>query len=153
MLITSKSLGAGLPISAVVVNAEKFPDLEPGTHSGSHHATPLAVAGGIVNIDLISEWELVGRAAFCGDYALLRLSKKLAEFRSKIVDVRGLGLMIGIEFASADYRDKVILHCKKHGLLLAPAGSKTIRMTPPLIVTKNQIDKALSILQGALDSL
>lgn len=152
MLLISKSLGAGIPTAAVVVNAEKFPDLEPGMHSGSHHSTPLAVAGAIANIDLILEQKLVERSANYGHYAMIRL-KNLAKSCSKITEVRGLGLMIGIEFTSADYRDKVVNYCREHNLLLAPAGARTIRMTPALVVTIPQIDQALSILQNALDSL
>lgn len=149
MLCTSKSLGAGIPIGAVVVNDKKFPDLEPGMHSGSHHATPLAVAGAIANIDLILRDALAEKSSFHGHYILSRL-KSFAAACDEIVEVRGLGLMVGIEFASADYRDKVLDCCKKHGLLLAPAGSKTIRMTPPLIVEFSQINQALTIFWCAL---
>lgn len=152
MLITSKSLGAGIPTAAVVVNAEKFPDLEPGMHSGSHHSTPLAIAGAIANIDLIIEQDLVAQSALWGAFLFGGL-KFIAKSCPKITDVRGLGLMIGVEFVSADYRDKVIKYCKANNLLLAPAGSKTIRITPPLIVTIPQIDKALHILGNALASL
>ena len=148
MIITSKSLGAGIPMGAVVVNAGLFPDLEPGMHSGSHHATPLAVAGAIANLDLIVEKKLCDRSFFYGSYIIKQL-QNIAKGQPKIIDIRGLGLMIGIEFATADERDIVIANCKKHGLLLAPAGAKAIRMTPPLIVTKIQIDKALAIFADA----
>lgn len=149
MMITSKSLGAGIPIGAVIVDAGQFPDLEPGMHSGSHHATPLAVAAGIANIDLITEKELVRQSYLYGNYAIKQL-RNIAEPYPGIIEVRGLGLMIGIEFKLPSQRDKIIEYCKKHGLLLAPAGSKTIRMTPPLIVTKTQIDKALTIFAKAI---
>jgi len=150
MIIMSKSLGAGLPIGAVVVNAEKFPDLEPGMHSGSMHANPLAVAAAIANIDLILKKNLVDRSLYCGEYALRRL-KEIAKFHQGITDVRGLGLMIGIEFETVEYRDRVAKKCKEKGLLIANCGEKVIRMTPPLIVTIDEIDKALDIFEKALE--
>lgn len=149
MIIMSKSLGAGLPIGAVVVNAEKFPDLEPGMHSGSMHASPLAVAAAIANIDLILKKNLVDRSLCYGEYTLRRL-KEIAKFHQGIIDVRGLGLMIGIEFQNAEIRDSIIKNCKAKGLLLASAGAKVIRMTPPLIVSIDEIDKALDIFEAAL---
>jgi len=154
MLCTSKSLGAGIPISAVIVNDDKFSDLEPGMHSGSHHATPLAVAAAIANIDLIIDGVSTGKPLLYGRHILDILSsrREFYGFCDKIIEVRGLGLMIGIEFASADCRDKVLDVCKKYGLLLAPAGSKTIRMTPPLVVTLSQINQALDIFWNACEA-
>lgn len=150
MVCTSKSLGAGIPIGAVVVNDEKFPDLEPGMHSGSHHAAPLAAAGAIANIDLIIR--LVENSGFFWSYILSRL-RELAEPCDNIYHVRGLGFMVGVEFKSVEHRDRVLSYCKERGLLLAPAGSKTIRMTPPLVVELSQVDQALDIFWNAVVSL
>lgn len=143
-MVLSKSLGAGIPMAAVIVNADKFPDLEPGMHSGSHHATPLACAGAIANIDKIIREDLVAQSENYGAYALNRLQTTLKGY-PEIVDVRGLGLMIGIEFASAEIRDEVAKDCKKNGLLLASASAKTIRMTPALVVSIPEIDIAVQI--------
>ena len=150
MLVTSKSLGAGLPIGAVIVNDEKFSDLEQGMHSGSHHATPLACAAAIANIDKIIRENLAEQSANHGIYLLTRLKAIKNNCSSMISDVRGLGLMIRIEFYSAERRDKVLKSCKENGLLLASAGAKAIRMTPPLIVTIPEIDKALKIFERSL---
>ncbi len=148
MLITSKSLGAGIPIGAVIVNDDKFPNLESGMHSGSHHATPLAVAGAIANIDKILNENLVERSLCYGEYTMRRLKEIAKNYPAMIADIRGLGLMIGIEFTSVELRDRVLKNCKANGLLLASAGQKTIRMTPPLIVSIEEIDKALDIFQS-----
>ena len=150
MIVMSKSLGAGLPIGAVVVNAEKFPDLEPGMHSGSMHASPLAVAAAIANTEKIQRENLVERSANHGAYLITRL-KEMAKNHSIIADVRGLGLMIGIEFETAEHRDGVAKKCKEKGLLIANCGEKVIRMTPPLIVSIDEIDKALNIFESALE--
>jgi len=150
MMVLSKSLGAGLAIGAVVVNDEKFPDLEPGMHSGSHLADPMAVAAAIANIDMIIEQNLVDRSSCYGVYAIKRLKEIAKKFPRTIADIRGLGLMIGIEFFSANFRDEVVKECFREGLLLAPAGAKVIRMTPPLVVSIPEIDKALDIFENAL---
>lgn len=150
MMVLSKSLGAGLPIGAVIVNAEKFPDLEPGMHSGSHHATPLACAAAIANIDKIQRENLVEQSANHGAYLMTRL-KEMAKKHRIIADVRGRGLMIGVEFKTVRQRDDaVVKKCFENGLLVANCGQKVIRMTPPLIVTIDEINRALDIFQGAL---
>ena len=149
MICLSKSLGAGLPIGAVVVNAEKFPDFEQGMHSSSFHSHPLSVAAAIANIDFIERINLVEKAANLGAYALERL-KKIISSCDQIVDVIGLGLMIGIELESVSAREKIIESCKDKGLLLAGAGEKTIRFMPPLTVTICQLDKALKIIAESL---
>ncbi|PIU99740.1 MAG: hypothetical protein CO056_02425 [Candidatus Tagabacteria bacterium CG_4_9_14_0_2_um_filter_41_11] len=152
MLITSKSFSAGIGgVSAVIVNDDKFKDLEPGMHSGSHHASPIPVAAAIANIDLILRKNLVEQSANHGAYLLRRLEAIKEKRPSLISDVRGLGLMIGIEFQTAEIRDAVAKECKMNGLLLAPCGQKVIRMTPPLIVTIEEIDKALDIFENVLN--
>lgn len=149
MIVLSKSLGAGLAISAVIVNDEKFPNLEQGMHSGSHCADPLACAAAIANIDKIEEENLVEQSCNHGAYLMGRL-KEIARSYKKIVDVRGLGLMVGVELDSVESRDAVIKYCGKNGLLLAPAGEKTIRMTPALIITIPQVDLAMDIFSASL---
>ncbi len=151
MLIASKSLSAGIGgISAVITNAKKFPDLEAGMHSGSHHASPLAVAAGLANIGKIIRENLIEQSANHGVYILRRLQEIAKGHSDIIIGIRGLGLMIGIEFATVERRDEVFGYCQRNGLLLAPAGAKTIRMTPALVVTISEIDEALAIFENAL---
>lgn len=150
IIVLSKSLGAGLPISAVIVNAEKFPDLESGMHSGSHHATPLAAAAAIANIYKIQKEDLVERSRNHGAYLLGRLQLMARNYSGIIREARGLGLMIGIEFQTIELRDQVAKNCKNNGLLVANCGEKVIRMTPPLIVSIPEIDEALDIFETSL---
>jgi putrescine aminotransferase len=145
MMVLSKSLGAGIPISAVIVNAEKFPDLEPGMHSGSHHASPLAVAAAIANINKIERENLVEQSANHGVYVLRRLQEIAKSFPSVIQEARGKGLMLGIEFKSQELRNAAAKKCIENGLLLAGCGEAVIRMTPALVVTIDEIEDALNI--------
>jgi 4-aminobutyrate aminotransferase len=75
---------------------------------------------------------------------------KLQQKHDSIVDVRGFGLMLGVEFKTADLRDRIESACFERGLIILGAGTKTIRWSPPLIVTKENIDVALQIFDEAI---
>ncbi len=148
MIVLSKSLAAGLPMGVVVANAEKFPDLESGMHSGSHHCTPVACAAAIVNIDIVKR--NLKNAEKMGKFCLEELQKIAKTYPSLIEEVRGPGLMLGIEFHGKEQRSEVIELACEEGLMLAPAGLKTIRFYPPLIVDKDDLQDGLEILEKAL---
>jgi len=160
MMTLSKSLGAGLAISAVIVNDEKFPNLEQGMHSGSHCADPIACAAAIANIDFILENGLVEQSANHGAYLLGQLNM-ITRKRKEIIDVRGLGLMIGVELVkdrkskrtAVEDREKIIWEAFRHGLVLIPAGESTIRIYPPLIIGKEDITTGLEILSNAMEKI
>ena len=80
------------------------------------------------------------------------LLKRVGEFVGKheIIDARGLGLMIAVEFASKESRDKVLQEAFKNGLILLPAGGKVMRVIPPLIITEKEIDEGLEIFSKSL---
>lgn len=152
MVLLSKSLGAGLPISAVIADADMFPDLEPGMHSGSMHCTPLACAAAMANLQLIKA--NLKNAERMGEHTG-RLMRLLIELSPAVVkDVRGLGLFWGIEFFKKEYRDRVIELAKVFdrnvGLLLAPCGERVIRFCPPLVIGGEDLDIAISIFSGAI---
>lgn len=151
MIILSKSLGAGLPIGAVIANVDKFPDLEHGMHSGSHHCPPLACAAAIANLGVIER--SLPNAEKIGNYALGRLSGIAGKFPRIIKEVRGRGLMIGVDFHSVEDRVKVIKEAKNQGLLLAPCGKSTIRICPPINITRDDLGHGLNIFEKALTTL
>ncbi|MBU2633598.1 aminotransferase class III-fold pyridoxal phosphate-dependent enzyme [Patescibacteria group bacterium] len=155
MIILSKSLGAGVPIGAVIANSEKFPDLLSGMHSGSHHCTPLACAAAIVNLKLIEQ--NLPNAEKMGEYLHKRLDEMKESFSNFVKEVRGKGLMIGVEFYNVDDRNYIIKKAKiierDLGLLLAPCGKSAIRFCPPIIINEEQIEEGLSIFKKALETL
>ena len=151
MVVLSKSLGAGLPVGAVVADAEKFPDLEPGMHSGSHHCPPLACAAAIVNLDVIKR--NLPNAEKMGDYAFARLEEMAKKFPGIIKEVRGLGLILGVDFYDVEKRKIVIESTKNRGLLLAPCGDSTIRVCPPIVIEKVDLDHGLRIFEEALEDI
>jgi 4-aminobutyrate aminotransferase len=80
------------------------------------------------------------------------LLKRLAEFVGKhgVIDARGLGLMIGVEYEIKEKRDQVLQNAFKNGLILLPAGEKAMRVIPPLIITEKEIDEGIEILSKSL---
>ncbi len=153
IVILSKSLGGGLPIGAVVVNMDKLKEMPLGAHGGTFHAAPLPTAAAIGTLQYIKDKKLVENSEKMGNYLMDELVNTKKYWPELICDVRGIGLMAGVEFTHASIRDRVIELCKHarpHGLLLAPAGEKVIRFTPALIITEETIDRALSIFYKVL---
>jgi len=151
MVILSKSLGAGLPIGAVVANSEKFPDLEPGMHSGSHHCPPMACAAAIANLDVIKRG--IPHAGEMGASAAERLESIAQKFPEIIKEVRGLGLMLGVDFYDVNTRKTVIREAQKRGTLLASCGKSAICVYPPITIEKRDLDYGLNIFEEVLEDL
>ena len=107
------------------------------------------MAIGMKTIDIISKEKLLERVNKSGDF----LKKNLMELKNRhniIIDVRGLGLMLGVEFLKKEIRDKIIYKLFKNKLLVIPSGLKTIRILPPLIITENEISKGVIIFEKIL---
>jgi len=144
LLSTAKSLRLG----ATVGQKEFFPD-EPGHIASTFgEGNALASAMACKTIDIIQKYKLLKNAKQKGKYFL----KHLKEYENKkhVEDVRGLGLMLGLECDSISYRNMVLKKCLKKGLLVAGTGHKAIRFIPPLDVTKREIDICLDILDTVL---
>jgi len=158
ILVTSKGLGSGMPIGAIVAR-EAISTWESGSHGSTFGGNPVCCAAAIATLDLV-ERELVGNARARGG----RLAKGLAALTEKhgsIGDVRGMGLMYGIEFV-ADRSSRVpagdLVHRLERmafarGLLVLAAGKNSLRLAPPLVVDDSDIDIALEILEQCLSEL
>ncbi len=110
------------------------------------------MAIGISTIEIIKKEKILDKVKKNGSL----LKQCLTEFKNinnKIVDVRGIGLMLGIEFDKKEYRDKVISNLFKNKLLVIPSGYKTIRILPPLIITENEIAKGLEIFEKVIKEI
>lgn len=161
IIIMAKGLGSGLPISAIGASAELMNKWLPGTHGGTYGGgSPIAAAGACASVDAILEDKLTENAAEMGDYLISRL--KEIEAKCPIDgDVRGRGLMVGVEFTDKDGNPdaatatKILNACLDKNLLLLICGSykNVIRWIPPLVVSKAQIDEALEIFEAAFESL
>src|SRR5262249_45840400 len=154
----AKGIASGMPLSATVARADLM-SWKPGSHASTFGGNPVSVAAALTTIELL-EQELVDNAAKIGAHILDRL-KDLPQ-RSRIVgEVRGLGLMIGIELVQDQatkerapaLRDQLVDMAFERGLLLLGCGPNTIRLCPPLVINRDQADFAIDTVEQCLAKL
>jgi len=153
----AKGIGSGLPIGACVARAEIM-NWKPGAHASTFGGNPVCIAAALKTIELL-EGGLVENSARVGEYLKAGL-QKLQQKHDCIGDVRGMGLMIGVEFVEsktslkpdAELRDRIEVACFERGLIILGAGTNTIRWSPPLILTKENVDVALEIFDEAISA-
>jgi 4-aminobutyrate aminotransferase len=151
----AKGIGSGLPIGACVARADIM-DWKPGAHASTFGGNPVCIAAALKTIELL-ENGLVQNSADVGAYLKAGLEKLKAKYEC-VGDVRGMGLMIGVEFVedknsrkpAPELRDRVEVACFERGLIILGAGTNTIRWSPPLILTKENVDVALEIFDQAI---
>jgi 4-aminobutyrate aminotransferase len=151
----AKGIGSGLPIGACVARADLM-NWKPGAHASTFGGNPVCIAAALKTIELL-ERELVANSAEVGAYLQEGL-RKLARKHDCIGDVRGLGLMVGVEFVedrasmkpAPELRERVETACFERGLIILGAGFNTIRWSPPLIITRENVDVALEIFDQAI---
>ena len=155
ILCAAKGIASGMPLGAMIARDE-ISTWTRGTHGSTFGGNPVACAAALATIQLIED-ELLANAAHIGGYLKDKLTK-LQSAHPVIKDVRGLGLMIGVEFGKAGLgrapdpklRDQVMLTCFDHGLLLLNCGESTLRFCPPLIVNREEVDTAVEIFEDAV---
>jgi len=155
VITLAKGIASGLPLGAMVARAELM-NWKPGAHASTFGGNPVAVAASLATIELL-EQELVDNVARMG----ARLMDKLRGLPQRfpiVGDVRGLGLMIGIELVrdqvtkerAGDLRDKLVQMCFERGLLVLGAGPNTVRLCPPLVINTDQADFAARTIEECL---
>jgi len=148
IMTLAKTLGGGFPIGACLAIDSVAQAFVPGNHASTFGGNPLACAAALATLDVIDEEGLVQNSAETGAYltdSLLALQAR----RNDIEEVRGFGLMVGLQFKRDD-APAIAEECLCRGLILNPIGSNTIRFLPPLIVTEEDIDRAIEILESTL---
>ncbi|PRR84642.1 aspartate aminotransferase family protein [Clostridium vincentii] len=145
IVTVAKGLGAGLPIGAVLANKNLSSVFTPGDHGTTFGGNPVVCAGSLVVLDEICNEESYKRITKINDI----IKKKIAEANlNEVVEVRGMGLMIGIEIKgnSSDIQKKAI----SKGLLLLTAGPNVVRLLPPLVISEKEILEGIDILINVL---
>jgi 4-aminobutyrate aminotransferase len=151
----AKGIASGLPLGVATARSEII-SWPPGTHASTFGGNPVSCAASLATIKLLRE-SLVKNAEVVGAH-LFEGAKGLMEKHRIIGDVRGRGLMIGLELVrdrqtkerATKERDAVVRACFSRGLLILGAGQNSLRLSPPLVLTKQQADTALQILDQAL---
>ncbi|MEN9451454.1 MAG: hypothetical protein RLZZ369_513, partial [Pseudomonadota bacterium] len=139
----AKGLGSGVPIGAVVCGPKAANVLQAGNHGTTFGGNPLAMRAGVETIKIMEEDQLLANAERVGQHLMAALRKELGELKG-VADIRGQGLMIGIEL---DRPCGVILsRALEAGLLLSVTADKVIRLLPPLIFTTEEADQTVAIL-------
>ena len=152
---TAKGIASGLPLSAMIARSEIM-NWPPGAHASTFGGNPVAVAAALATIELL-ETELIANAASVGGYLLDHMRHWPHRFRH-VGDVRGLGLMIGFEMVrdqhtkdrAPELRDRIQELAFERGLLVLGAGRNTIRLCPPLVITRDQAEFAMDTLEECL---
>jgi 4-aminobutyrate aminotransferase len=158
ILLTAKGLGGGMPIGAFVAK-ESITTWKKGAHGSTFGGNPVCVAAALATLDLV-EGGLMENARVMGD-RLMAGVRRLAQKHPVVGDVRGLGLMIGIEFVTDKATrepnphvvERLVLESFARGLLLLGAGPSALRLAPPLVVDDYDVDTALRILDEVLAGL
>ncbi|HMO55825.1 MAG TPA: aminotransferase class III-fold pyridoxal phosphate-dependent enzyme [Roseiflexaceae bacterium] len=157
ILVIAKGLASGLPLSGIIARREIMGRWRPGSHGGTYGGNAVACAAAVATIAAIREEGMVERAALLGRQLIEGLDG-IRKATPAIGDVRGLGLMVGVELIDEQGAPDAALarhtleRCREHGLLLLTCGpyDNVVRFIPPLIVSEAQIREALQIFAAAL---
>ena len=143
----AKAMGGGMPIGAICATAEVAAAFTPGSHGSTFGGSPVSCAASLAEIDELLSRDLAGNAKEMGAYFMEEL-KKLPHAK----EVRGQGLLVGVEFDDTVNAVEIKHGCFDRKLLVTAIGSSIIRMVPPLILTKEDCDKAFAILKETVEA-
>jgi 4-aminobutyrate aminotransferase len=151
----AKGIASGMPLGATVARASVM-NWGPGAHASTFGGNPLAIEAGLATLELLEE-SLVENARVVGEHMLERMRPWLRKFPI-VGDVRGLGLMLGVEFVrdqktkerAKDLRDRIERRAYERGVLVLGCGENSIRLSPPLVINKDQADHALDLLEECI---
>jgi 4-aminobutyrate aminotransferase len=154
----AKGIASGLPLGATVARADLM-QWGPGAHASTFGGNPVAIAASLATIELLEEG-MIENSARMGDYLMAGL-RELQKKHQMIGDVRGKGLMIGIELVrdrvtkepAPTERDQAEIECFHRGLIIQGCGTSTVRLSPPLVIDQMQCDFALKTLDEALTAV
>jgi 4-aminobutyrate aminotransferase len=155
IMCMAKAIGGGLPLG-VTLAKEELMRWHVGAHASTFGGNPVAIAAAMKTFEIL-ERGVMQNAADMGAYMMDRL-RELQEKHAAIAQVRGLGLMIGVEISRdrdgnepwTELRDKIVVECFNRGLVIQGAGESAVRFSPPLIVDREQVDFAVATFEAAL---
>lgn len=157
IIVMGKAMASGMPLSCIAAKDEIMDSLLMPAHLFTLQGNPVSCRASIATIEVIEEEELIENALGVGNYILERLNLLFKEYKF-IGDIRGRGLSIGLELIvpgcpnmkNKDAARKISYECWKRGLILIYLAENILRIQPPLVITKNEVDEALRILEGVI---
>jgi 4-aminobutyrate aminotransferase len=156
IVCSAKGIASGMPLGVVISKAEVM-DWVPGSHASTFGGNPVCIAAALATLDVIEKEHLLRNAQEVGDHML----RRMAEWPKKhkmVGDVRGRGLMVGVEIVqdqktrehAHDERDRIVELAFERGILFLGCGPSTVRISPPLVVTKDEADVAIDVLEESI---
>jgi 4-aminobutyrate aminotransferase len=149
ILCSAKGIGSGMPIGAMTARADLMTKWSKGHHGSTFGGNAVSCAAALATIELLQD-ELMANASARGEQALAGLRDTLGGYDRLVRDVRGMGLMLGVQFDSGETAEAVQWAAFQRGLLVLEAGDDVVRMCPPLVVTSDDVDTAVRILGEAV---
>lgn len=157
IITSAKGIASGLPLGAMIAKKKLMSSWGPGSHGNTFGGNPLACAAALATINVL-EKGAIKNAVTMGEHALKRLLEMKAKYPQVIGDVRGKGLLIGVDIVKdpitrepdKEGRDRIIHEAFNQRLLLLGCGASTIRIVPPLTITKKHLDEGLDLLYKVL---
>ena len=149
VMTLAKSLGSGVPIGAAVASERVAYTLTPSSHASTFGGSPICSSAALATFEAIEEEGLLENAVMMGDY----IKEKLGDLKKKynfIKNIKGVALMIGVDLDIEG--GDIYKECLKRGLLINCTQNKILRIMPPLVVTKEDVDKAIAILDKVFES-
>ena len=158
IVCTAKGIASGMPLGITMSKAEIM-DWVPGSHASTFGGNPVCIAAALATINVIESEDLMTNSTEVGNHMLERMSSWPSKHKM-VGDVRGRGLMLGVEIVkdqqtkehAAAERDRIIELAFEHGVLFLGCGPSTIRIAPPLIVTSDEADVAMQVLEECISN-
>lgn len=151
IMTLAKALGGGIPCGAFLATSQVAKHFTPGVHGTTLGGNPIAMSAGLAVIKTIMEDGLLDRTVSSGEYFLERLAGIKEAHPGLVKDVRGKGLILGIEFKSPEIAKDVVTRAVGKGLLTILTEQRVMRLLPPLTASKKEIDQAIDIISETLD--
>jgi 4-aminobutyrate aminotransferase/(S)-3-amino-2-methylpropionate transaminase len=161
MVIVAKSLAAGMPLAAVVGKQEIMDSVHSWGLGGTYGGNPVACAAGLAVLDAFEEEDMLAKSVALGEKLKTCFEKWQKDF-SIIGEIRGLGAMLGLEFVKGENREpaadeakQLAAYCLSKGLLILVCGSygNVVRILAPFVITDEQLEKGLSIMEAGLKEI
>ncbi|ADI82990.1 acetylornithine transaminase [Geobacter sulfurreducens] len=150
IMTLAKALAGGAPIGAMLARDEIAASFSPGTHGSTFGGNPLVTAAGLAAVRAVLEEGLLNRAEEMGEYLVGELERLKGKY-DIITDVRGIGLMVGMELSVP--AGDIVLKGLERGVLLNVAQDRVLRFVPPLVVTKQEVNDMIAVLDGILEEM
>jgi 4-aminobutyrate aminotransferase len=152
VVVSAKGIASGLPLGAFMARAELMESWPGGAHGSTYGGSPVACAAGLATLAVIEADGLLGNATEQGRFLLDGLGGLPGRFPGLVTEVRGVGLMVGVELRTGEQAEAVQRACFDRGLLVLGCGDSAVRISPPLVISREQADTVIRLFRQAVEA-